>query len=73
MTAASEHGVGAWLGVPQGLLRLTGPSLEGERVFTSESMTLTLLKLSLDGCSTGPKNYIKLALNTRSISYQPFK
>ena len=40
MTAASEHGVGAWLGVPQGLLRLTRPSLEGERVFTSESITL---------------------------------
>ena len=38
MTAAREQGVGACVGVPQGLFRLTGPSFEGESVFTPESI-----------------------------------
>ena len=60
------------MGVPHGLLRLTGPSLEGERVLTPESMTSECpLVIYLTAVGLRGKTLI-VALN-KSSGRKPFK
>ena len=67
ITAASEQGVGAWVGVPHGLFRFTGPSLVGERVFTTAvSMTNESFRDHLMAVFNTVQSIIKVDLTTIS-------